>query len=150
MLQKMTWEIWQFFTRALILKFGTLVTSICPKLKINDLKTYRGFISHDNEEWCKIWLVNSKLSSGIWRILAKTLENFKNLHFNGPLLTKAYNVWAKKSTEELCLMALNIDAKFEGKLNCAFKNNMRNLVNFHQSTFESLKSGTLVGSFYPK
>ena len=47
-------------------------------------------------------------------------------------------------------MALNIDAKFEGKLNCAFKNNMRNLVNFHQSTFESLKRGTLVGSFYPK
>ena len=30
-------------------------------------------------------------------------------------------------------MALNIDAKFEGKLACAFKNNMKNLANFHQS-----------------
>ena len=29
-------------------------------------------------------------------------------------------------------MALNIDAKFEGKLTCAFKNDMRNLVNFHR------------------
>ena len=47
-------------------------------------------------------------------------------------------------------MALKIDAKFEGKLTCAFKNDMRNLANFHQSTFESLKIGTLMGSFYPK
>ena len=47
-------------------------------------------------------------------------------------------------------MALNIDATFERKLTCAFKNDMRNLANFHQSTFESLKIGTLMGFFYPK
>ena len=47
-------------------------------------------------------------------------------------------------------MILNIDAKFEGKVTCTFKNNMRNLANFHQSMFESLKIGTLMGSFYPK
>ena len=47
-------------------------------------------------------------------------------------------------------MALNIDATFEGKLTCAFKNDMRNLANFHQSMFESLKIVTLMGSFYPK
>ena len=47
-------------------------------------------------------------------------------------------------------MALNIDATFEGKLTCAFKNDMRNLANFHQSMFESLKIGTLMGSFYAK
>ena len=29
-------------------------------------------------------------------------------------------------------MALNIDAKFEGKLTCAFKNNIRDLVNLHR------------------
>ena len=29
-------------------------------------------------------------------------------------------------------MALNIDAKFEGKLTCAFKNDMKNLTNFHK------------------
>ena len=38
-------------------------------------------------------------------------------------------------------MALNIDATFEEKLTCAFKNDMRNLANFHQSTSESLKMG---------
>ena len=47
-------------------------------------------------------------------------------------------------------MALNIDATFEGKLTCVFKNDMRNLANFHQSMFEGLKIGTLMGSFNPK
>ena len=47
-------------------------------------------------------------------------------------------------------MALNIDAKFEGKLTCGLKNDTRNLANFHQSLFKSLKIGTFMGSFYPK
>ena len=29
-------------------------------------------------------------------------------------------------------MALKIDVKFEGKLTCAFKNEMRNFTNFHR------------------
>ena len=29
-------------------------------------------------------------------------------------------------------MALKIDVKFEGKLTCAFKNNVKNSVNFHR------------------
>ena len=37
-------------------------------------------------------------------------------------------------------MALKIDTKFDGKLTCASKNDLRNLANFHQSTFESLKN----------
>ena len=47
-------------------------------------------------------------------------------------LTKVYSVSAKKSTEELCLMAMKIDAKFEGKVTCAFKNDMRNLAKLHR------------------
>ena len=33
---------------------------------------------------------------GIWKILTRALESLKNLHFNGLLLDKIYNVWAKK------------------------------------------------------
>ena len=44
---------------------------------------------------------------------------------------KVYIVWAKK------VQALKIDRKCEGKLTCAFKNDMRNLENFHQSTWKS-------------
>ena len=87
-------------------------------------------------------LVSSKLTWAIWRILTRALENLINLHFNGFPFNKVYNVWTKKSLGELCLMALNIDATFDGKLTCAFKNVLRNLANFHQSMFESLKTGT--------
>ena len=52
--------------------------------------------------------------------------------------------------QELCLMPIKIETNFEGKLMRAFKNGMRNLANFHQSTFESLKIGTLMRSFYLK
>ena len=47
-------------------------------------------------------------------------------------------------------MTLNTDAKFDGKLTCAFKTDMWNLAYFYLSTFESLKIGTLMGSFYLK
>ena len=47
-------------------------------------------------------------------------------------------------------MTLNTDAKFDGKLTCAFKTDIWNLAYFHQSTFESLKIGTLMVSFYLK
>ena len=47
-------------------------------------------------------------------------------------------------------MALNTGAKFEGKLTCVCKNDIRNLANFHQSMLESLKMETFIGSFYPK
>ena len=47
-------------------------------------------------------------------------------------------------------MALNIDTLFEGKMTCAFTNDMSNLANFHQSMFECLKSGTLLRFSYPK
>ena len=36
-------------------------------------------------------------------------------------------------------MTLKIDAKFEGKLTCAFKNDMKNLTNFHR-----LKNSVLI------
>ena len=43
------------------------------------------------------------------------------------------------------------DAKFEEKLTCGLENNMRNLANFHQSTWKlGLKIGTFMGYFYPK
>ena len=91
------------------------------------------------------WLVSSKLTWGIWQILTQALENLKNLHFNRLLLTKVYNVWAKKSVEELFLMALNIDEKFERKLTSGLENDTRNLASFQQSTFERLKIWGLMG-----
>ena len=44
-----------------------------------ELKIYREVMCYDNEEWCKIWQISTRV-----------LENLKNLHFNGMLLTKVY------------------------------------------------------------
>ena len=106
MLLKMTWRIWQILTGALqSLKVGTLIGWFFPKQKMYELKTYRGFMSHDNEEWCKIWrfedilfycFVSSKLTCRMWRILIRALTNLKDLQFNGLLLTKVYNVSTEK------------------------------------------------------
>ena len=54
---KMSWGIWQIFTRALeSLKIGTLMWSFYPKSKIYELKTYRGVMCHGNVEGYKIWI----------------------------------------------------------------------------------------------
>ena len=42
-----------------------------------------------------------------------------------------------KVTEELCVMTMKNDAKFEEELTCRFKINMRNLTNFDPSTQKS-------------
>ena len=56
-----------------------------------------------------------------------------NLYFDSFLLLKIYKVSAKKSIEDLCLMTLKIDTKFEEKLICCFRND-KNLVNFIPGT----------------
>ena len=49
-LLKMTWEIWQIFTRALEnLKFVTLMGSFDPKYKMYKLKIYSRVTCHDNK-----------------------------------------------------------------------------------------------------
>ena len=54
--------------------------------------------------------------------------------FDGFLLLKAYKVLDEKSTEELSLMTVESDAKFEEKLALGFENDMTNLVNFNMSS----------------
>ena len=44
-----------------------------------------------------------------------------------------------KFTEELCVIEMKNDAKFEEKLTCCFKIVMRNLTNVHPSTRKSQK-----------
>ena len=44
-----------------------------------------------------------------------------------------------KFTEELCVMAMNKNSKFEGKLTFHFKTDMKNLTDFDSSTQISKK-----------
>ena len=69
----------------------------------------------------------------------RAVESPKIGTLTGPVCPKHTNI-RMKNTEELCLMKLKSDAKFEEKLTLGFKNDMRNLVNFNAS---SGKSGNL-------
>ena len=55
-----------------------------------------------------------------------------------------------KLTEELCIMTMKNDAKFEEELTCQFKIDMRNLTNFDLSTRKSQKNFALMSYFWPK
>ena len=61
-----------------------------------------------------------KTDMSSWQILIQALKNLKNLHFNGLLLTKVYNVWPKKvhetyvdSTEYWCNIWRKTDFCFQ-------------------------------------
>ena len=58
-------------------------------------------------------------------------------YFYGHLNCQKYKGLQLKSMVELCVIMLKSDAKFEGKMNCGFKNDMKNLVKFHPSTQNS-------------
>ena len=54
--QKLTWQIWQIFTRALgSLQIRILMAYFCIKLRMYELKIYGGVLCHDNEQWFKNW-----------------------------------------------------------------------------------------------
>ena len=128
----------------------------CLKLKMYEFKIYRGVMCHENEEWCKNWKgINlpvqnwHKKFDEFWSEHSKISKNcilrgeictlYLNLHLNLHFIcfwTKYIMFELKKSLEKLCLMTLNIAAKFEGTMTYAFKNDMRNWANFHQSVFE--------------
>ena len=97
-LPKITWRIWQIFTRALeSLRTGTFKESFFFQTR----KCIRGsYVSH-NEKWCKIWrrifLQVQNWHEKFAEFWPKHSKNLKHLHFNELLLTKVYNVWAKKA-----------------------------------------------------
>ena len=98
------------------------------------LKIYRGDLCQDIEEWCKIWRGIDELVQN-WhkefdKFWPEHLKISKIYTFMVFFWTKYIMFELKKSIGEFCLMALNIDATFEGKLTCAFKNDMRNYSKF--------------------
>ena len=64
------------------------------------MKKYRRVMSHNTEEWCKVWRKNwlliPKMTWGIWWILIWPVASLKVLHFDVRLFSIAYKVSAKK------------------------------------------------------
>ena len=139
--QKFTWGIWEIFTRALeSLQIGALMAYFCLKLKMYEFKNCRGVMCNGNDKWWKIWR-ETDLSVQNWH---EEFDKFWPEHSKiskictlmGFYWTKCTIFELKKSIGKFCLMTLNIDATFQGKLTCAFKNYMGNLANFHRSNWK--------------
>ena len=105
-------------------KLGPWWDPFAESIKCMSLKVTEDM--HDNEE------LTCHFKIDIRNLINFDSNTWKSKKFALQLapFTKVFNIWAKKSTEELCLMALKIDAKSEGNLTCAFKNDMRNLCKF--------------------
>ena len=85
--------------------------------------------------WANTGLVISKPA---WWIGWTFIRALKILYIDGLFLSKVYNVSARKFQRSV--ITLKGDAKFQRKFTCGLKNDLRNLVNFHES---SRKSGHL-------
>ena len=109
----------------------------CPKYMRFELEKYRGVIFHDTEQWCKIWinpdLVVSKMA---WRIrwtfitAPKSLKNCTLMHS----FCRKHTLFQLENFRGITLKRV---AKFKRKLTCGLKNDIRNLVNCHASSWKS-------------
>ena len=134
---KMTWGIWWTLTEAhKSRKIWNFIGSLRPKCTKKHLKNYRRVMSHHTEQWCKIWR-KAYLSQQKW------YEEFSKFSREHSKVSKLAPWWGylfptcikyyQKITEELCVITLNNDAKFEEESTFPCKNDMRNLEKSHAS-----------------
>ena len=140
---KLTWGTSQILTRALEnlknlcfswLLVNTVYIAWATKVK----RSYLSWHWRDMQILKKIGLVLWKMTWEIWQIFTRALENVNMGLWWDPF------VWSRKGmtlkfAEELCVMKMKNNAKFEEELTCHFKTDMRNLTNFDSSTRKSKK-----------
>ena len=116
---------------------------------------------HDTEKWCKNW-TKSDLWFGKWqeefgKFLRQHSKVSKVELWLGPFIQSRKRM-SLKFTEELCVMTMNNDTKFDEGLAGPFKIYMRNLVSFyvswHSKVMQNVKKKWLAlskvrwGNFY--
>ena len=95
-------------------KICTLMGLVWTKYVMFELKRYKRVIFHRTEE-C---------------ILTQALQSPKNRHFDGLLLNKIYNVWAKKVQRSYVSWNWRVIQNLKKKLTCGLENEIRNFANF--------------------
>ena len=119
-----------------------LMGSFWGKYLFFELKMYRGSTFYDTEEWCKIWrktvLWFEKWHEKFGKFSPEHLRVSKLGLWWGPFVQSRKGM-TLKFKEELCVMTMKNNAKFEDELTCHFKADMRSLANSHLSTWKSKK-----------
>ena len=120
--------------------FDFLLWKVC---NVWPRKVQRSCLSYENYlSWWKIWGKTDLL----FRKWHEEYGKFSPEHLNVSKLGLWLDLFIQKRkymslevTEELCVMTMKNDAKFEGKLTCRSKSDPRNLTNFDPSTQKSQK-----------
>ena len=109
---------------------------------IFDLKKYRWVIFHDTEKLCQFWretdLWFEKWHEKLGKLSPEHLKVSKLELWWDPFVQSRKGM-TLKFTEELCVITMKNNAKFEEELTFHFKTDMRNLTNFDLSTQKSKK-----------
>ena len=133
-------------------KIFILMGSFWAKYILFELKKYREIIFHETEEGYKTWRgINLPFQN--WH---KKFDKFWSEHFKSlKMFVVIGSLWPKiyclsyKGTDELSFMTLRGYANFEEKLTGGLKKDMR-IWQIFTRALESVKIGTLMGSFCPK
>ena len=117
---KMTKRIWLIFMRAVeSVEICTLMGSFYAN-------------------YTKLQRFEKKLTLGSKNDMRNLVNfNVRKLHVDVLLLWEVYYIWAKKSTEELCVVTLKSDAKFEEELTVCFEKWHEEFGDFWPNTRES-------------
>ena len=96
-------------------------------------------MAHDLEDWRKIWRKTDLLFQKWQEFSEYWPEHSKasKIYISIGSYSAKYLIFDLKSIEELSFLTVKNDAKFEEKLTCGLENDMRNMANFHQSTWKS-------------
>ena len=122
--------------------FFVLIGSLWPKYRLFELQKYRGVIFHDNEELCKFWrkteLRFEKKHDKFGKFSLEHLKVSKLELWWDPFVQSRKGM-TLKFTEELFVMTIKNNAKFEEELTFHFKTDTRNITNFYLNTRKSKK-----------
>ena len=125
-----------------------------PKYIMFELKKYRGVMFDGTEYWCKIWRKTDfcfqKWHKEFGKFLPEHLKVSKICTLMGFFWTKHLMFELKKVRGSYAWWHSILIKHLKENWLVLSKMTWGIIANFHQSTFESLKIGSLMGSFYPK
>ena len=108
-----------------ISKICTLLSCFWQKYIMFELNSYRVVMFDGTEYWCKIWkktdLCFQKWHEEFGKFSPEHVSKSKNWDFYWILLSKSRKCMSLKFTEELCVMTMKNDVKFEEDLTYQFK-----------------------------
>ena len=128
-----------------------LIGSFCWKYIQFQLKKCRGVMSHDPEERCKIWRKTNLFQK--WQEFGefwpKHSKSFKNLNFDWFLLCKVFSAWPKKVQRNYLSWYWRVMQNLKKNWLVVWKMTW-GIWQIFTRALDSVKIGTLMGSFCPK